>query len=666
MQAKHFFSFIFYIIFFLNCAIAQSTQENLKQELAEYKQNYSVLSDEEKAKYLYDFGFKYLSINLDSSILYSDSAILFATASSATELLANTLINKATANIWSGKYTSAQKDLAEANLIAKDNNYYHVLVSAYGMYSYMFQLNEIWDQAWIYNMKMDNIVNTTKIDFPYTYGEIFDNYAVIYYGLGEYSKSNAYFEKAIATYQKDSFLDLQANCKMEYAVSLIKQSKFEKAYKNIVEANKYFSEQDEPVQISDVNEKFAQYYIATNKYDTALNYLNKSLQFYIDNALDVDEHRCRLFMAKAYAGLKNFSAAKSEALLVNDFFKERTEKHFRLDAIEILCAADKVLGVSDNAFQYVEEYMKVQAALNEQKSEMRTRELIAESNLMELQHQNDAQRQKLIILIISALCILIFTGLLFIQYRQKNKVLDHVKLLQESGQQKNAELEKINGVKDKLISMIAHDIRSPLASVQNTLSLTQDETLSPQEFKSLGKVLEGEIHHLGGMLDNLLLWARQQVTDINVSKTTFNLNELINETLALYDKNIAHKNVVIHNTINPEVHLFSDRDIIQTVFRNMLSNAIKFTNPDKSIDILLQEEDKRYLLIIKDDGMGISPDNLSKIIKKEYLSTRGTSNEKGTGLGLMFSKELLEKLGENLIIESTVNKGTTVFITISK
>lgn len=665
MQAKHSILFLLFN-FFLSFTFAQSTQESIRQKKTEYTEQYPVLSDSQKARYLSDISLFYLSVNLDSALIYCDSAIFFAKKSNATEILTDALINKATERIWSGNYTEAQKILNEANLIAHENNLDDAIFNIYGFYSYIYQLNEVWDQAWIYNKKMDAFIKSSKKPSDYIFGVVEDNYAMIFYGLGEYDKSNTYFDIAIKDYNNDSAFDLAANCKMEYAISLLKQHDFEKAYKNIVAANEYFSTQDEPVQITDVNEKFAQYYIATKKYDSALSYLQKSLDFYLANTLLVDEHRCRLFMAKAYAGLNNFSKAKSEAILVNNFFKERIEKHFRLDALEILCAADKALGVTENAFLYLDEYIVVQGELNEQKSEMRTRELIAESDISVLQNQNDAQRQRLTILIVSALCILTFTVLLFILYRQKNKVLDHVKLLQETGQQKNAELEKINGVKDRLISMIAHDIRSPLASVQNTLSLTQDETLSTHEFKSLGKVLEGEIHHLRGMLDNLLLWARQQVTEININKTSFNLFELITETLVLYDKNIAHKKMNINNKISPEISLFSDRDIIQTVFRNMLSNAIKFTNQDKSIDILLQEENERFLLIIKDEGMGISSDNLTKIIKKEYLSTRGTSNEKGTGLGLMFSKELLEKLGENLIIESTPNKGTTVFITISK
>ncbi len=666
MQAKHTYLILIVIFFSLYIASAQSTQERLRQQLTEYKQKNTSLSDYEKAEHLSEIASEYMSVNLDSCRFFADSALHYARVSNKNGIVVSVLTTKATSEIWSGDYASAQKSLSEANIIAQNPEYKEALVDIYAMYSYMYQLNELWDEAWIYNKKLDEYIRNPKNKFPFHGGDVFDNYAVIYDGLGEYKKANFYFEKAIDAFKKDSFYDILANCKLEYATSQLAQNKFEKAFQNITEAHEYFFKQDEPVQISDVNEKFAQYYIATKDYDSAQFYLKKSINYYVENGLMADEYRCKLFMAKIYMNLNNYKDAKINAFQVNNFFKQRPEKHLRIGALEILYKADKALGIKENAFQYLEEYIAVNAELDQDKSEMRTRELIAASDLNELQTQNDTQRQRLTLLIISAVCILIFTGLLFILYRQKNKVLDHVKLLQETGQQKNAELEKINGVKDKLISMIAHDIRSPLASVQNTLSLTQDETLSPHEFQSLGKVLEGEIHHLRGMLDNLLLWARQQVTDININKTTFNLYELITETLGLYEKNIAHKKIKILNNINPETSLFSDRDIIQTVFRNMLSNALKFTNPDKKIEIFLQEENDQFLLIIKDEGMGISPENLTKIIKKEYLSTRGTSNEKGTGLGLMFSKELLEKLGENLIIESTPNKGTSVFITISK
>lgn len=596
-----------------------------------------------------------------------------ASKANATELLADAILNKAVTNIWCGYYSKAQINLTEAGNLAEKNKIDYVILNVYRMYSYMYQLNEMWDQAWIYNKRMEDYSKSIHTGIYEADGDVLSNYAVIFAGLGEYSKGNNYFEKAFLAYQRDSMFDLQANAKMDYAMCLVKQKKWDQARSNLDHAYAYYTKAEEPVQLCDLKEKYALYFIDKLDFDSALVYLEKSFNFYLENTMDVDEQRCRLYMAKAHAGMKKYKEARAEALLANEYYKNRPEKHYRLLALELLRDADKALGIHENAFKYLDEYINVQHELAAQKSEMRARELIAEFELEQkqdennlLKDQNDIQRQRLTILIISGIITILLTILLYILYRQKNNVLEHVKLLQETGEQKNTELEKINGIKDKLISMIAHDIRSPLASVQNTLSLTQDETLSKDDFQRLGKVLEGEIHHLRGMLDNLLLWARQQVTEIKVNKTSFNLSELIVETIELYEKNIEHKQLIIRNNINPQISVFTDRDIIQTVFRNLLSNAIKFTTQGKHIVITLTEEKDKLLLQVKDEGQGISGENLRKIDKNEYLSTRGTSNEKGTGLGLLFSKELLLKLGEKLTIDSKEGTGTTTSISISK
>lgn len=656
-----------------NKAAAQNTKEILQQFLSEYSTKFQTLTDSQRADYLNNIAYYYLAINVDSAFHYCDAAIKMASKADAQELLSDAFLNKGVTSIWAGHYTEAQKNLAEAAKLAEKSNNSSVLLNVYRMYVYMYHLNGMWDKAWIYSKRMEDYSKAIQQNPDYQDGDVLSNYAVIYSGLGEYTKGDSYFEKALVAYQVDSLYDLQANVQMDYAMSLIKQKKFDAARVNLEKSYAFYTKAEEPVQLADLNERYALYFIEKRDYDSALVYLQQSLAFYLENTMDVDEHRCRLYMARAYAGKKNYQKTITEASLANDYFKKRTEKHFRLQALELLCEADKALGVEKNAFRYLDDYITTQHELTAQKSEMRALELIAEFELEQKQNENDllknqydAQRQRLTILVISGISMLLFAILLFVLYRQKNKVLEHVKLLQETGEQKNIELEKINGIKDKLISMIAHDIRSPLASVQNTLTLTQDKTLSQNEFQQLGKVLEGEIHHLRGMLDNLLLWARQQVTEIKVNKTSFNLYELISETLSLYEKNIEHKELIIHNTVNSEIIVFTDRDIIQTVFRNILSNAIKFTKNGKYIDIALTEEKGNLLLRVIDKGQGISPENLEKIAKNEYLSTRGTSNEKGTGLGLLFSKELLQKLGEKLSIESESGKGTTASISISK
>jgi signal transduction histidine kinase len=229
--------------------------------------------------------------------------------------------------------------------------------------------------------------------------------------------------------------------------------------------------------------------------------------------------------------------------------------------------------------------------------------------------------------------------------------------------QKN-ELAVINAVKDKLISMIAHDVRSPLTSLQNTLHLTRQKILNEEEFDRLSLILENDIRHLVSMLDNTLLWAREQIHALKVNKVVFDLRGVAEDVLELYHQLIQDKNLSIHNNIPPPTEVVSDKEIIHTALRNFISNAIKFTPAGTCIELNAEQKNGATYVTIK--GVGISPDILNKINKKEFVSTRGTNNEKGTGLGLMFTHDLLSKLGEELHIQTETGNGTTITFSIHK
>jgi signal transduction histidine kinase len=219
-------------------------------------------------------------------------------------------------------------------------------------------------------------------------------------------------------------------------------------------------------------------------------------------------------------------------------------------------------------------------------------------------------------------------------------------------------------MRNKLIPMIAHDIRSPLASLQNTLSLTRENILNPEEFQKLSFALEADIYNLRGMLDNMLLWAREQIVEIRVNKSRFNLSTMVQDVILMHRNSLITKNINIHNYLLHDLEVFSDKEMLTAVLRNIFSNAVKFTEPGKNIYINQIFLNKKIYLSVKDEGKGISEEILDKINNKEHISTRGTANEKGTGIGIIFSKELLTNLGEQFDITSVPAKGTSVTFSI--
>ncbi|MEP6683790.1 MAG: HAMP domain-containing sensor histidine kinase [Parafilimonas sp.] len=235
----------------------------------------------------------------------------------------------------------------------------------------------------------------------------------------------------------------------------------------------------------------------------------------------------------------------------------------------------------------------------------------------------------------------------------------------EELQIKYNDIQKTSEVKDKLIPMIAHDIRSPLAALQSTLTLTRENIINPEEFQKLSFALEADVFNLRGMLDNMLLWAKEQMFETKITKAKFDLSEISRDVILMYRNNLVGKNITLHNYLPQHLEVTTDREIISAVFRNLFSNAVKFTETGKNIYISQIFFNGKAYISVKDEGKGMQTEMINKLNNKEHISTRGTANEKGTGLGLLFSREMLGRLDEVFDITSYPNQGTSVTFSVS-
>jgi len=167
------------------------------------------------------------------------------------------------------------------------------------------------------------------------------------------------------------------------------------------------------------------------------------------------------------------------------------------------------------------------------------------------------------------------------------------------------------------------------------------------------------------LIENLLEWSRFQSGKMHYQPESINLLQIINGISSLYNQNIKNKEINIKVNIKPNVNIYSDKKMTETVLRNIISNAIKFTYPKGSIILSSEKENDFVIIKVKDTGCGISEENLPKLFRLDVnLSTRGTSNESGTGLGLILCKELVEKQGGKLWVESKESEGATFYFTV--
>lgn len=247
----------------------------------------------------------------------------------------------------------------------------------------------------------------------------------------------------------------------------------------------------------------------------------------------------------------------------------------------------------------------------------------------------------------------------YLLIRKKNNWLNEAN---EKLAQSESDLKKLLQTKDKLFSIIAHDLRSPftaLVGLTEVLS-TQADKLETSEIAEYGNLIHESSEKLLNLIDNLLQWSRSQTGKIKLVPQKISLFELANEIIGLLGLQANAKNIRIISTISKEVSVYADYETIATVIRNLVSNAIKYTDQDGMITISAYNQDKKVIIKITDNGVGIDKQNLSKLFKIEQsFSTKGTKQEAGTGLGLIVCKEFVELNKGEISVESELGKGTT-------
>ncbi len=236
--------------------------------------------------------------------------------------------------------------------------------------------------------------------------------------------------------------------------------------------------------------------------------------------------------------------------------------------------------------------------------------------------------------------------------------------------QQNEELRRTISNRDKMYSVIAHDLRSPMASIRMVLNLVVN-MLSPdaigQEVYDLIDKANKESEETHDLLDNLLKWTKSQTGRLNVVLQDFELDDVVPGVVDIFVMIAETKKIKLNLQTGDGLVVTADKDMLKTVIRNFLSNAIKFSNENSSIDILVSQEDEFAKVSIRDHGVGISPDRLSGLFS-DGKTTYGTANEEGSGLGLQLCKDFAEKNGGKVSVESVVGEGSTfsVYVPLKK
>ncbi|MBW8323519.1 MAG: PAS domain-containing sensor histidine kinase [Prolixibacteraceae bacterium] len=231
------------------------------------------------------------------------------------------------------------------------------------------------------------------------------------------------------------------------------------------------------------------------------------------------------------------------------------------------------------------------------------------------------------------------------------------------------ELQELNATKDKFFSIIAHDLKTPFNSILGLSEILKEEAkhLDIATIEQYSGIIHSTSKNTFRLLENLLEWARIQQSQILFHPVSVQLKNLVNEVVEFMVEKANSKMIAVINYIPDGMVVYADKDMLKTILRNLISNALKFTSTRGKIEIKAISKGSTIEILVFDTGTGISKDDMAKIFRIDSNFTKdGTENEKGTGLGLLLCKEFVEKHGGKIWVESEVGKGSTFIFTLSQ
>lgn len=246
--------------------------------------------------------------------------------------------------------------------------------------------------------------------------------------------------------------------------------------------------------------------------------------------------------------------------------------------------------------------------------------------------------------------------------RQKQDIAEKAQLLEEQ----THKLTELNQLKNKLFSVIAHDLKTPMYALRNLFETMQKQKMSAREIKELVPSIAEEMNYTTSLMENLLHWAKTQMASAPIEPEVVDVENMIQEVLGLLHLQATNKQIYLESKIDEPLFCYADREMMNLVLRNLLSNAIKFTPENGKVMVGAREQSDWVEIFVEDNGIGISEENQERLFASGYFSTKGTGNESGTGLGLKLCKEFLEKNGGQIAVSSQPGHGSTFTVTLPR
>ena len=448
----------------------------------------------------------------------------------------------------------------------------------------------------------------------------------------------------------------------------------------------YLDPTDEGDQIirGDVLPRIGDQYLQFNDYDKSASYLLDGLRLN-------RRTNNKLGILKSLNSLANLNFKQRKVRLAEIQLNEAysltsqvDDENELLKNYKLRVAIDSTNGNFRSAFKWQADYHALKNKLDDEKAMpiVFNDEPVGISQPTDITTDDDAfpvdtkklKQLKLIAYALGSALLLTLTAFIVMYFNNRNRKEEFDELEQTNKQYKlqndsileqTRHLEEMNQVKDRLFSIVSHDLKDSITGVKAFLDLLKEDSISQEEFDELIPELSENADNAAALLMNLLNWSKSQMQNLEPKPELFNIQEVFADKINLIEKKVNKKQIILLDESIKDF-VYADKSMIEIVIQNLLANAVKFSRVGDVITVSNRERNGNALICIEDTGVGISKENQEKLFKSTGFTTRGTGHEKGTGLGLSICKQMVELNYGKIWVESELNLGSKFFVELPK
>lgn len=522
----------------------------------------------------------------------------------------------------------------------------------------------------------------------------YSNLAKAYYNITSFDKAIEFYTKALLVQEElnDSKGIYESNNKLAELYSRNKEHR--KAidfYRRVLRSE---ASNSDAVKGS-IFTKLGGEYLQFNDYDNAKKYLIRGYNISIRTKNKVD-----LLPALNYLGDLNikegrYTIAEKQLLEAGKIAKELGNERELLKHYGLMKSLDSIRNRYDSAFIWQRQYYELSNRLKEKESKLLPKSVepielkpIFDENANQTNSEQKPEPSsesvissnkklnnfKIIFYGLLAALAIVSTFLVLIYLKRNNNIkymqqLEEknvkIELQNEAFLEQTKHLENVNNVKDKLFSIVSHDLKDSLSSINGFIDLLKDGSLSREEFDNLIPELSENANNASLLLFNLLNWSKSQMQSLKPKPSLFDIQEVFEDKVKLVEQRMENKGITLVNHSLRDF-AYADRSMFEIVIQNLLANALKFCKSGDKITIANHISNGSCIISVADTGIGISKANIDKLFNSSSYTTMGTNNEKGTGLGLSICKELVDLNNGKIWVQSTPGIGSTFYVQLPK